>query len=86
MKKQSKTNLAQIDAMKDEEVDTSDIPPLTKEFFKKATLRLPTRKETITIRVDADVLSWFKRQGKGYQSRMNAVLKMFVEAQKAQKT
>jgi uncharacterized protein (DUF4415 family) len=86
MKKQSKTNLARIDAMKDEEVDTSDIPPLTKEIFKKATLRLPVRKETITIRVDADVLSWFKRQGKGYQSRMNAVLKMFVEAQKTQKT
>lgn len=74
-----------IDAMKEEEIDTSDIPPLTKSFFKKATLRMPTRKATITMRVDADVLNWFKRQGKGYQSRMNAVLKMFIEAHKDQK-
>ncbi len=86
MKKNSKTNLARIDAMPDEEVDTTEIPPLTKAFFKQATLRLPTRKETITMRVDADVLNWFKREGKGYQSRMNAVLKMFVEAQRGQKT
>lgn len=66
--------------MKDEEIDTSDIPPLTENFFKRAALRLPKRKVAITMRVDADVLDWFKRQGKGYQSRMNAVLKMFVEA------
>ncbi len=80
MKKQSGTNLARIDALKDEEIDTSDIPPLTENFFKRAALRLPKRKVAITMRVDADVLEWFKRQGKGYQSRMNAVLKMFVEA------
>lgn len=86
MKKNSKTNLARIDAMPDEEVDTTEIPPLTKAFFQQATLRLPTRKETITMRVDADVLNWFKREGKGYQSRMNAVLKMFVEAHRGQKT
>ena len=86
MKKNSKTNLARIDAMPDEEVDTAEIPPLTKAFFKQATLRLPTRKETITMRVDAEVLNWFKREGKGYQSRMNAVLKMFVEAHRGQKT
>ena len=85
MKKQSKTNLTRIDAMTEEEIDTSDIRPLTKNFFKKATLRMPTRKATITMRVDADVLNWFKRQGKGYQSRINAVLKMFVEAHKDQK-
>ena len=72
--------------MPDEEVDTTENPPLTKAFFKQATLRLPTRKETITMRVDADVLNWFKREGKGYQSRMNAVLKMFVEAHRGQKT
>lgn len=80
MKKQSGTNLARIDALKDEEIDTSDIPPLTENFFKRAALRLPKRKVAITMRVDADVLDWFKRQGKGYQSRMNAVLKMFVDA------
>ena len=85
MKKQSRTKLARIDAMKEGEIDTSDIPPLTNEFFKNAILRMPTHKATITMRVDADVLNWFKRQGKGYQSRINAVLKMFVEAHKDQK-
>ncbi len=84
MKKRSKTNLARIDALTDETIDTSDIPPLGKNFFANAKLRLPQRKATITMRVDADVLEWFKRRGKGYQSRMNAVLRMFVEAQKGQ--
>ena len=42
--------------MKDDEIDTSDIPELSEEFFRKAKLRMPVRKETITIRVDADVL------------------------------
>jgi uncharacterized protein (DUF4415 family) len=77
--------LARIDALTDEMIDTSDIPPLTNAFFSKAKLRVPTRTATITMRVDADVLDWFKRQGKGYQSRMNAVLRMFVEASKRQK-
>ena len=68
--------------MTDATIDTSDIPPLGRGFFRKAQLRMPARKTTITMRVDSDILRWFKRRGKGYQSRMNAVLRMFVEAQK----
>ncbi len=82
MKKRSKTNLARIDGLTDEEIDTTDIPRLTKSFFANAKIRLPRNKATITMRVDADVLDWFKRQGKGYQSRMNAVLRLFIESQK----
>ena len=85
MKKNSKTNLARIDALTDEMIDTSDIPPLTKAFFSKATLQMPTRKVAVTLRVDADVLNWFKLQGKGYQGRMNAVLRTFVETHKQPK-
>jgi uncharacterized protein (DUF4415 family) len=81
MKKDSKTNLDLIDALTDDEIDTSDIPPLGKSFFANAELRLPKTKSTITIRIDPDVLHWFKRQGKGYQSKMNAVLRLYVEAQ-----
>ena len=43
---------------------------------------LPKSKERITVRLDADVLAWFKNQGKGYQTRINAVLKAFVDSQK----
>jgi len=71
-----------IDAMSDEDIDTSDIPPLDEEFFANAQIRMPKTKETVTIRLDSDVVSWFKGQGKGYQTRINAVLKTYMYAQK----
>ena len=58
-------------------VDTSDIPPLTEEFFAKA-IRNPyyrPLKQSTTIRIDADVLAWLRRQGAGYQTRINAILR-----------
>jgi hypothetical protein len=64
--------------MRDADIDTSDIPPLDEEFFKKATIRMPERKLPVTLRVDKEALVWFKSQGKGYQSRMNAVLKAYA--------
>ena len=84
MKTRSKTNLALIDRLTDDEIDTTDIPPLDASFFANATVRLPARKTTITMRVDPDIVMWFKRQGKGYQSKMNAVLRLYVESQKTQ--
>ncbi len=65
--------------MTDKEIDTSDIPPLDDDFFAHAELRLPESKQTVTIRLDADVVEWFKAQGKGYQTRMNAVLRRYME-------
>jgi len=43
---------------------------------------LPPRKEHINIRIDADVLAWFRKTGRGYQTRMNNVLRAFVESRK----
>jgi len=71
-----------VDAMTDEEIDTSEIPPLDEAFFAAAQLRLPKAKPAITIRLDPDVLDWFKAQGRGYQTRINSVLRMYVEAQR----
>jgi uncharacterized protein (DUF4415 family) len=71
-----------IDAMTDEDIDTSDVPPLDEAFFATAQLRLPKAKPAITIRLDPDVLEWFRSQGKGYQTRINAVLRMYVESRK----
>lgn len=82
MKKPSRTDWTRVDALQDEDIDTSDIPPLDADFFAEAELRLPSAKPSITIRLDPDVLDWFKGQGKGYQTRINAVLRRYVEAQK----
>ena len=67
--------------MKDEEIDFSDIPEKTDwskairgKFYRPL-------KEPLTIRIDADVLAWFKAQGKGYQTRINAMLREAVESQ-----
>ena len=82
MNKRSKTNLALLDSLTDDAINTSDIPPLDKSFFTNAKLQMPETKTTITIRIDPDVLQWFKQQGKGYQSKMNAVLRLYADAHK----
>ncbi len=79
-KRRSKTDWELVRKMKDREIDFSEIPELDKSFFAKATLRLPKRKETVSIRLDPDILNWFKHQGQGYQTRINAVLRMYMEA------
>ena len=79
----SLTDWERVDALTDEDIDTTDIPPLDANFFANAELRMPKTKKTITIRLDADVLEWFKLQGQGYQTRINAVLRMYRDAQMA---
>jgi uncharacterized protein (DUF4415 family) len=75
----SKTDWAKIDAMKDEEIDYSEIPELTDDFFKKAVLWHGNKKQ-VTLRIDPDIIDFFKKQGKGYQSMINAVLRKYVDA------
>jgi uncharacterized protein (DUF4415 family) len=58
-----------------------DIIPTDEDFWKNAKVVLPQRKPTITIRLDADVLEWLKNQGKGYQTRINAILRSYMNAQ-----
>lgn len=79
MKRKSKTDWARVKAMKDPEIDYSDIPPLKKDFLKKAVL-WPGTKKQITLRLDPDVIDFFKKKGRGYQSMINAVLRKYVEA------
>ncbi|MEZ4675388.1 MAG: BrnA antitoxin family protein [Caldilineaceae bacterium] len=81
LNKHSATDWARLETMTDDEIDTSDIPLLDDDFFAKGELRLPKQKPLISIRVDADVLEWFKAQGPGYQTRMNAVLRLYMDAQ-----
>lgn len=79
----SLTDWERVDALTDADIDTSDIPPLDDDFFANAELRMPKPKKAITIRLDSDVLDWFKAQGGGYQTRINAVLRMYMEGQTA---
>ncbi len=69
--------LAQLAALPDESIDTSDIPELTDEAWSASVRGRFYRpvKQQITARVDADVLDWLKSQGRGYQGRMNAILR-----------
>ena len=67
--------------MADGDIDTSDIPALDQAFFANTRLRLPATKQSVTVRLDRDVLDWFKSQGKGYQTRINAVLRLYMESQ-----
>ena len=61
-------------------IDYSDIPPLGEEFFAKATAVWPPAKHQLTIRLDADVLNWLKANGKGYQTRINRILRAAMES------
>ena len=76
----SKTDWKRLAEMKDRDINTDDVPELDDEFFKKAVWRLPG-KQPVTIRIDTDVLEWFKSQGKGYQTRINQLLRRYMEAQ-----
>ncbi len=85
MKKTAKKvaeELAALAAMSDDEIDTSDIPEITD--WSKAVVGRFYRpvKETITIRLDADVLDWLKQGGKGYQTRVNKILRAVMEQQR----
>ena len=75
--KADRTKLKALAARPDSEIDTSDIPEMTEEQWKHARRGhfYRPRKRQITARVDADVLDWLKAQGKGYQSRINAILR-----------
>ena len=66
--------------MKDEDIDFSDIPPIDPLVFKKMVIRMPEKKAALSIRLDPVVITWFRTQGKGYQTRINAVLRSYVEA------
>ena len=78
----SQTDFARLDRMKDEDIDCSDVPEITPEMFAKAIVRRglkPRVKKQVTLRMDGDVLEWFKKQGRGYQTRINLLLRAYME-------
>ena len=79
MPKASKTDWEHLAKLNDQDIDTSEIPELGEDFFRRAELRVPV-KRAVTIRLDADVLEWFKGKGTGYQTRINQLLRQYMQA------
>ena len=79
----SRTELERLAKMKDSDIDLSDIPEISLEKFAKAVIRKGLKpvpkKSQVTLRIDADVLEWFKGTGKGYQTRINTLLRTYME-------
>jgi uncharacterized protein (DUF4415 family) len=78
--KRSETNWENLAILPDSAIDLSDNPELEDSFFKNAELRLPKPKKAISLRLDDDIFNWFRHQGKGYQTRINAVLRLYMQA------
>lgn len=80
------TDIERLRNKKDEDIDFSDIPPITDEMWAKGVLRknfkpVP-RKRQLTLRIDNDVIDFFKEQGRGYQTKINQLLRAYMEAHK----
>ena len=83
--KKSGTDFKRLDAMADADIDLSDIPEVTPEMFAKGVVRRglqPITKRQLTLRLDSDVIDWFRSQGGGYQTRMNALLRAYMDGHK----
>jgi uncharacterized protein (DUF4415 family) len=81
--RKSETDWKRIDAMRDEDIDLSETPEMTPEMFARAVrmrnFKVMPRKKQLTLRVDGDVVDWYKKQGKGYQTRINALLRAYMK-------
>jgi uncharacterized protein (DUF4415 family) len=81
----TRTNWKRLRSMTDAQihagvVEDPDIQPTDKAFWRKAKLMMPRSKKTVTMRLDADLLDWF-RSNQGYQTRINAILRAYMDAQ-----
>lgn len=77
----SETDWNRVSALTDAEIDTSDVPPLDEAFFANATLHASNHPLVeVTLHVDAQLLDWFRERGGDVESRINAALRLYVEA------
>lgn len=81
MRMAGNTDFRRLREVRDADIDYSDIPKLGKSFWKNAKLVVPEPKDRLTIRIDHDVVEWLKKQGSGYQTRINAILRSYMVAQ-----
>ncbi|NUN65295.1 BrnA antitoxin family protein [Pseudanabaena biceps] len=82
----SRTNWTALEAMSEENIDYSDIPPLTDEFFERSTLRIPVDQAQNLVQLDPDVKQWFQNHGDQYKTLINSVLRQYIENNKTQQS
>lgn len=87
MKRKSETDWERLRTMTDEEAERGaladpDAQPLDESFWASAKLIVPPRKKNIHIGLDEDILEFFRAQGRGYQTRINAVLRQYIDHQR----
>jgi uncharacterized protein (DUF4415 family) len=75
----SQTDWNRLDALGDDDIDYSDAPEMSADFWKAAKVLDRGAKKPITIRIDQDVITWFKSRGGRYQVLMNQVLRQYME-------
>ncbi len=80
----SQTDWKRVDGQKNENIDLAETPEISTEMFARAIVRRglkpAPRKTQLTLRVDSEVLDWYKQQGAGYQTKINALLRSYMEA------
>ncbi len=78
MKQSSRTDLKRIKKMKDSSIDYSDISETDEMFWEDAEIIFPSKKIHLSIRLDNDIIEWFKQYGSGYQTKINRVLRSYI--------
>ena len=82
----SETDWKRVRAMRDHDIDLSDSPEITPELFARAVVRRGLKpkepKVQLTIRMDKEVLEWFRARGRGYQTHISSLLRAYMEAHK----
>ena len=74
-------SVEEMAAVQDQDIDFSDIPEANAAFWATAKVRMPDGPKTpLNLRLDADIVAWFRAHGRGYQTRINAVLRSYIEA------
>jgi uncharacterized protein (DUF4415 family) len=76
----SRTNWEKVDALTEADIDTSDIPPITEESFSQSRWWKPKSQLNVLVEVDPETLAWFQTQGKDYEKKMAAALRIYADA------
>ena len=85
MKQSSRIDLSRIKKMKDSSIDYSDISETDKMFWADAEIIFPSKKIHLSIRLDNDIIEWFKQYGTGYQTKINRVLRSYINTMRKKK-
>ena len=87
--RKSETDWERVREMRDEDIDFTDLPEVTPEMFANAIVRKGFKpvppKQQVTLRIDDEVITYFRQQGQGYQTKINQLLRAYMEAHKAAK-